>query len=404
MVFFNYRILSLFNILTKEGVNYATPITLNYGWSFGAFAGIFLAIQILTGLFLAMHYNSDVSLAFLSVEHIMRDVPYGWLIRYLHANGASFFFIALYFHMARGLYYGSFLGKKYKVWATGLVLFLLVMATAFLGYVLPFGQMSLWGATVITNLFSIIPVYGPSLTTFIWGGFTVGGPTISRFYALHFVLPFVVLAITLVHIYLLHTEGSSSPQGTFVKHSLFSTFYPFFYVKDKFVFWIIMSVYGFVVFFIPNYLGHPDNYIPANPLNTPAHIVPEWYFLAFYAILRSVPSKAGGVILMFSAILILFLLPLLNTTPKYINLANYNTYKILVLFWATNFIILSYVGGLPVESPYVEIGRLATVVYFGLLVVAYPAMGIVMWPEEWKQKYSKFRKDAIFYFNYFVKK
>jgi len=332
-------------------------------------------IQIITGLFLAMHYNSDFSLAFLSVEHIMRDVPYGWLIRYLHSNGASFFFIAMYFHMARGLFYGSFLGTRFKVWATGLTLFLLVMATAFLGYVLPFGQMSLWGATVITNLFSIIPIYGTSITTFIWGGFTVGGPTISRFYAIHFVLPFVVLSITLLHLYLLHTEGSSIPQGGLVKHSLFSTFYPFFYVKDKFVFWMIMTIYTFVVFFVPNYLGHPDNYIQANALVTPEHIVPEWYFLAFYAVLRSVPSKSGGVFLMGLSIVVLFLLPLFNKAPRPVDIIQAFGYKVIVLLWTSNFIALSYMGGLPVESPYIEIGRFCTVMYFAILCIIFPYLG-----------------------------
>lgn len=358
-------------------MNYATPITINYGWSFGAFAGIFLMIQIITGLFLAMHYNSDFSLAFLSVEHIMRDVPYGWLIRYLHSNGASFFFIALYCHMSRGLFYGSYLGKRFKVWATGLILFLLVMATAFLGYVLPFGQMSLWGATVITNLFSIIPIYGPSITTFIWGGFTVGGPTISRFYAIHFITPFLVLIVTLLHIYLLHTEGSSIPQGGLVKHSLFATFYPFFYVKDKFVFWLIMTIYSFTVFFLPNYLGHPDNYIPANPLSTPAHIVPEWYFLAFYAVLRSVPSKSGGVFLMFLAIVILFLLPALNLTFKPLDVVQAFGYKIIVLLWCSNFVALSFMGGLPVQSPFIEIGRFCTVMYFIIWLIVFPLLGYI---------------------------
>jgi len=369
------RILNIFGFAVKEGMNYATPATINYGWSFGAFAGIFLVIQIITGIILAMHYSPSIEFAFMSVEHIMRDVPFGWLIRYMHANGASFFFFALYFHMARGLLYGSFLGSRYKVWFSGLLLFLLVMATAFLGYVLPFGQMSLWGATVITNLFSIIPFFGEDITCWLWGGFTVGAPTLSRFYALHFFLPFIILFLSLTHIILLHTEGSSTPEGDFAKKSLFATFYPYFYVKDKFVFWLVMGVYFFIVIYEPNLLGHPDNYIDANPLNTPPHIVPEWYFVAFYGILRSVPNKAGGVLLMFFAVILLFLLPIFSLVlPKHYNISKSALYKSMVLIWCGNFILLSYLGGKPVESPYVELGGICTFFYIGIWVLMFPLL------------------------------
>jgi len=297
-------------------IDYPTPINLNYMWSFGSTAGICLVVQIITGIFLAMHYTPHVDLAFNSVEHIMRDVNNGWLLRYLHANGASMFFIVVYSHIFRGLYFGSYMYPRGRLWASGVIIFLLMMATGFMGYVLPWGQMSFWGATVITNLFSAIPLVGGSIVEWLWGGFSVDNATLNRFFSLHYLMPFVIAGLTMVHLSLLHTTGSNNPLGI---NSNVDTvpFYPYFYVKDLLAFLLFISLFSFFVFFYPNALGHADNYIPANPLVTPPHIVPEWYFLPFYAILRSIPDKLGGVVAMVSAILILLLLPII-IPPKYV--------------------------------------------------------------------------------------
>jgi ubiquinol-cytochrome c reductase cytochrome b subunit len=281
-------------------------------WSFGSTAGLCLVMQIISGIFLAMHYTPHIDFAFSSVEHIMRDVNNGWLIRYVHANGASMFFIVIYCHIFRGLYYGSYMYPRSILWVSGVIIFLLMMATAFMGYVLPWGQMSFWGATVITNLFSAIPLVGFSIVEWLWGGFSVDNATLNRFYSLHYLMPFLIAALTLVHLTLLHQHGSNNPLGINTNVDTIS-FYPYFYVKDAFSFLILLTIFSFFVFFYPNALGHPDNYIPANPLVTPPHIVPEWYFLPFYAILRSIPDKLGGVVAMISAILALLLLPILNT-------------------------------------------------------------------------------------------
>jgi len=292
-------------------INYPTPVNLNYMWSFGSLAGLCLVIQIITGIFLAMHYTPHIDLAFNSVEHIMRDVNNGWLLRYLHANGASMFFIVTYVHIFRGLYFGSYMFPRGFLWCSGVVIFLLMMATAFMGYVLPWGQMSFWGATVITNLFSAIPFIGGSIVEWLWGGFSVDNATLNRFFSLHYLMPFLICGVVLVHLSLLHTTGSNNPLG--INTNVDSiVFYPYFYVKDLFAFLIFIFFFCFFVFFYPNILGHSDNYIVANPLVTPAHIVPEWYFLPFYAILRSIPDKLGGVVAMISAILILLLIPIIN--------------------------------------------------------------------------------------------
>jgi len=304
---------SILSFVDSHIINYPTPINLNYLWSFGSSAGICLVIQILTGILLAMHYTPHVDLAFVSVEHIMRDVNNGWLIRYLHANGASFFFIVVYSHIFRGLYFGSYIYPRGALWFSGVIIFLLMMATAFMGYVLPWGQMSFWGATVITNLFSAIPFVGSSIVEWLWGGFSVDNATLNRFFSLHYLLPFVIAGLTLLHLSLLHTNGSNNPIGVNTNMDTIS-FYPYFYVKDLFAFLILIVSLLFFVLYYPNVLGHSDNYIPANPLVTPAHIVPEWYFLPFYAILRSIPDKLGGVAAMGGAILILLLLPILNTS------------------------------------------------------------------------------------------
>ena len=307
-----HEILSIFN---NHLIDYPTPINQNYFFGFGSLAGLMLVIQIITGIFLAMHYTPHVEYAFSSVEHIMRDVNYGWLIRYLHANGASFFFIVVYVHIFRGLYYGSYFEPRGHLWCSGVLIFILMMATAFLGYVLPWGQMSFWGATVITNLFSAIPLLGQHLVYLLWGGFSVDNPTLNRFFSLHFFLPFAIAGISLLHLILLHQTGSNNPLGIKLKNkNTYIGFYPYFYVKDLFGVLILLLVFFIFVFFYPNLLGHPDNYIKANALVTPAHIVPEWYFLPFYAILRSIPHKLLGVIAMFSSLLILLLLPYINTS------------------------------------------------------------------------------------------
>jgi len=303
----------LLSILDNHIINYPSPINLTYAWSFGALAGLCLVIQIVSGIFLAMHYTPHIDLAFSSVEHIMRDVNNGWLIRYLHANGASMFFIVVYSHIFRGIYYGSFMAPREYLWCSGVILFLLMMATAFMGYVLPWGQMSFWGATVITNLFSAIPYLGTSIVEWLWGGFCVDNATLNRFFSLHFVLPFLIAGLVILHIALLHKDGSNNPLGVHSATDKIS-FYPYFYVKDLFSFLSFVFFFSIILFYYPNLLGHPDNYIMANPMSTPAHIVPEWYFLPFYAILRSIPDKLGGVAAMGGAIVVLLFLPFLNTS------------------------------------------------------------------------------------------
>lgn len=366
---------SLLAFVDSHIINYPTPINLNYMWSFGSTAGICLVIQILTGIFLAMHYTPHIDYAFLSVEHIMTDVNNGWLIRYTHANGASMFFIVVYCHIFRGLYYGSYIHPRGMLWASGVIIFLLMMATAFMGYVLPWGQMSFWGATVITNLFSAIPFVGQSIVEWLWGGFSVSNATLNRFFSLHYFMPFAIAGLVLLHLSLLHKDGSNNPLGINTNVDYVS-FYPYYYVKDLFAFFVFATVFVFFIFFYPNALGHPDNYIPANPLVTPAHIVPEWYFLPFYAILRSIPDKLGGVVAMISAILVLLLLPILNTSE--VRSSKFRPiFSFLYWFLVADFIILGWIGQKPVESPYIEIGMGATVFYFLFLVVLVPLIGII---------------------------
>jgi len=343
-------------------ISYPTPINLNYLWSFGSAAGLCLVIQIVTGIFLAMHYTPHIDLAFNSVEHIMRDVNNGWLIRYLHANGASIFFIVVYSHIFRGLYFGSYMSPRANLWMSGVIIFLLMMATAFMGYVLPWGQMSFWGATVITNLFSAIPYIGFSIVELLWGGFSVSNATLNRFFSLHYLLPFLITGLVIIHLSLLHKDGSNNPLGINTNVDTIS-FYPYFYVKDLFAFLVLVLFFTFFIVYFPNILGHPDNYIPANPLVTPPHIVPEWYFLPFYAILRSIPDKLGGVVAMISAILILLILPFGNTSK--IRSSYFRPfYPMLFWFFFFNFILLGWIGQKPVETPFIEIGVLSTSVYF----------------------------------------
>ena len=364
---------SLFAFVDSHFINYPTPINLNYFWSFGSAAGIFLVIQILTGIFLAMHYTPHTDYAFNSVEHIMRHVNNGWLIRYMHSNGASFFFILIYCHIFRGLYYGSYIAPRGLLWCSGVIIFLLMMATAFLGYVLPWGQMSFWGATVITNLFSAIPFVGKNIVEWLWGGFSVDNATLNRFFSLHYLLPFLICGLTVLHLSLLHRDGSNNPLGINVDVETVP-FYPYFYVKDLFFFLLVFLFFLIVVFYYPNFLGHPDNYIPANPLVTPPHIVPEWYFLPFYAILRSIPDKLGGVIAMIGAVLILLLLPVLNTSE--IRSSKFRPiFRVLYWFFISDFLLLGWIGQKPVESPFIEIGVGCTVFYFVFFLILLPLSG-----------------------------
>jgi ubiquinol-cytochrome c reductase cytochrome b subunit len=359
----------------KHSAEYQVPKNLNYAWNFGSLAGVALMIQIITGIVLAMHYTPHADLAFDSVENIMRNVNYGWLIRYIHAVGASMFFIVVYLHILRGLYYGSYKAPREMLWWFGIIIFIAMMATAFMGYVLPWGQMSYWGATVITNLFSAIPVVGDSIVTFLWGGYSVDNPTLNRFFALHYLMPFVILGLVVIHVVALHVHGSNNPTGVEPKTKKDTIpFHPYYTVKDFFGFGVFFIVFGFFVFFEPNYLGHPDNYIPADPLVTPAHIVPEWYFLPFYAILRAIPSKLGGVLFMFGSLFILFALPWLDTS-KVKSGAFRPVFKLFFWLFTLNFVFLGWLGGKPAEGAYVIAARFATAYYFIYFLLILPLLG-----------------------------
>ena len=372
----DYR-LPIFSTLKHTLVDYPTPRNLNYWWNFGSLAGIFLLIQIITGIVLAMHYTPTVEGAFASIEHIMRDVNYGWLIRYIHMNGSSFFFIVVYIHVFRGLYYGSYKSPREVLWWLGLVILLLMMATAFMGYVLPWGQMSFWGATVITNIFSAVPFVGTTIVEWLWGGFAVDNALLNRFFALHYLFPFLIVAVVILHIVALHTHGSNNPLGIDKKGPQDSIpFHPYYTIKDLFGLSFVLTIFALVVFYAPDYLGHPDNYIPADPLKTPAHIVPEWYFLPFYAILRAVPDKLGGVIAMISAILILFVLPWLDTSK--VRSATFRPmYKNLFWILLVDVVILTWIGGSPPEGNFILIGRIATIYYFTHFLILMPLVGVI---------------------------
>ena len=366
--------LPVFTFINHNLRDYPTPRNLSYFWNFGSLAGITLIIMIVTGVLLAMQYTANSDLAFDSVERIMRDVNNGWLLRYLHMNGASMFFIVVYIHIFRGLYYGSFKAPREILWILGVIILLLMMATAFMGYVLPWGQMSFWGATVITNLFSAFPIIGEYIVTFLWGGFSVDNPTLSRFFVLHFILPFVIVGVVALHIVALHMHGSNNPLGVDVKSEGDTIpFHPYYTVKDYYGLGVFLIFYMFLVFFAPNFLGPPDNYIPANPLVTPAHIVPEWYFLPFYAVLRAVPDKLMGVLLMFSAVAVLFILPWLDTHK--VRSAQFRPYY-KQFFWLffIDCIILGWVGAMPAEGIYVTISRVATAYYFMFFLLIMPIL------------------------------
>nr|CAD91377.1 cytochrome b [Acipenser gueldenstaedtii] len=363
----------LLKIINGAFIDLPTPSNISVWWNFGSLLGLCLVTQILTGLFLAMHYTADISTAFSSVAHICRDVNYGWLIRNIHANGASFFFICLYLHVARGMYYGSYLQKE--TWNIGVILLLLTMMTAFVGYVLPWGQMSFWGATVITNLLSAFPYIGDTLVQWIWGGFSVDNATLTRFFAFHFLLPFVIAGASMIHLLFLHQTGSNNPTGLNSDADKV-TFHPYFSYKDLLGFILMLVGLTSVALFSPNFLGDPDNFTPANPLVTPPHIKPEWYFLFAYAILRSIPNKLGGVLALLFSILVLMLVPMLHTSKQ-----RGNTFRPLsqILFWAlvADMLVLTWIGGQPVEHPFVLIGQVASTVYFALFLIALPLTGLL---------------------------
>nr|APR73072.1 cytochrome b [Spizixos semitorques] len=363
----------LLKIINDSLIDLPTPSNISIWWNFGSLLGLCLITQIVTGLLLAMHYTADTSLAFASVAHICRDVQFGWLIRNLHANGASLFFMCIYLHIGRGIYYGSYLNKE--TWNVGVILLLALMATAFVGYVLPWGQMSFWGATVITNLFSAIPYIGQTLVEWAWGGFSVDNPTLTRFFALHFLLPFVIAGLTLVHLTLLHETGSNNPLGIPSDCDKIP-FHPYYSTKDILGFVLVFILLASLALFSPNLLGDPENFTPANPLATPPHIKPEWYFLFAYAILRSIPNKLGGVLALAASVLVLFLMPLLHVSKL-----RSMTFRPLsqILFWTlvADILILTWVGSQPVEHPFIIIGQIASFLYFTIILVLFPIAAAV---------------------------
>jgi len=364
----------LFSFVNGLLVVYPTPAAITYLWNFGIIAAGVLVLQIITGMALAMHYTPQVTLAFASVDHIMRDLSYGWLLRYLHTTGASFFFVTVYAHIARGMYYGSYTYPRHLVWWSGLVLYILMMATAFLGYVLPWGQMSFWGATVITNFFSVIPVYGPDIVVWLWGGPSIDNATLNRFFSLHYLCPFLIVAVTLIHLLLLHEMQSSNPLGiSSVTDRI--PFYPYFYVKDVLGILYFAFVFCIFLFFFPEALNHPDNYIQANPLVTPEHIVPEWYFLPLYAILRAIPHKTAGVIALAMALISLFLLPFFHTVPTRSAVFR-PLYRVVFWLWLFDVLLLGYLGSCAAEPPYVIVSQFSSILYFALLWVIIPIVGV----------------------------
>ncbi|MBO9517989.1 MAG: cytochrome b/b6 [Porphyrobacter sp.] len=375
-------------VYNAVGAGYPVPRNINYWWNFGVIAGFCLVLQIVTGVILAMHFAANAGVAFNSVEHIMRDVNWGWMLRYAHANGASFFFIAIYIHIFRGFYFGSYKAPREMVWLLGVVIFLLLMATAFMGYVLPWGQMSFWGAKVITGLFGAIPIVGEPIQVWLLGGYAPDNAALNRFFSLHFLLPFVIVGAVILHIWALHIPGSSNPTGVEVKSESDTVpFHPYFTAKDGFGLGVFLIFYCLMVFFLPNALGHPDNYIPANPLSTPAHIVPEWYFWPFYAILRAftadilfIPAKLLGVLAMFSAILVWFFLPWLDKSP--VRSGHYRP-MFKKFFWVlvVDMAVLFYCGGAPAAEPYVMLSQIATAYYFLHFLVILPIVSMIERPD-----------------------
>ena len=363
----------IFSPLNSTIVDLPSPASISYFWNFGSLLGLCLAIQILTGIFLAMHYCADVSLAFSSIAHITRDVNYGFVLKYLHANGASAFFICVYIHIARGLYYGSYLRKH--LWTSGTTIFLIMMLTAFIGYVLPWGQMSFWGATVITNFLSAVPYIGNDIVQWVWGGFSVSNATLNRFFSLHYLFPFVLAGLIIVHLVLLHVSGSNSPTGL-NPNSDKVPFHIYFTTKDTYGFVLMFILLTLLVFYAPNYLGDPENFINANPLVTPVHIMPEWYFLFAYAILRAIPDKLGGVVALVASILVLLVIPMVHTS-KLKGLTFRPLAKFAYWLFMTNFILLTWIGSKPVEEPFILIGQISSIFYFSYFLILVPLLGII---------------------------
>jgi ubiquinol-cytochrome c reductase cytochrome b/c1 subunit len=379
----------VFTMMQREYGAFPTPKNFNYFWNFGALAMICMAIMIVTGIFLAMNYVPNTGLAFDSVQRIMRDVNYGWMLRYVHQNGASMFFIVVYIHIFRGLYYGSYKYPRELLWIIGVVILLVMMATAFMGYVLPWGQMSYWGATVITNLFSAIPLVGESIVTWLWGGFSVDNPTLNRFFSLHYLLPFVLVGVVFLHVAALHITGSNNPLGIDVKSPQDTVpFHPYYTIKDSVGTCVFLLIFAILVFFFPNFLGDPINFVPANPLQTPNDIVPEWYFLPFYAILRSVPDKLGGVVMMFGSIAVLFVVPWLDTSP--VRSARFRPiYRQLIFLLVISVVALGFVGAHKPEGIWVVIGRVATTYYFLHFLVILPILGKLERPRPLPESISR---------------
>ena len=360
-------------LINDHLVDYPTPSNLTLFWNYGFLAGMCLSVQLITGIALAMHYTPHIDLAFLSVEHIMRDVNNGWFLRYTHANGASMFFITVFIHIGRGLYYGSYMAPRGLVWSLGVLILLLMMATAFLGYVLVWGQMSFWAATVITNFFTAFPIVGDKIVTLLWGGFSVDNATLNRFFSLHYLLPFAIAGIVIIHMSAVHQDGSNNPLGIASNTDKIS-FFPYFFIKDTLSLVALLLFFSFFVYFSPNTLGHSDNYIPGNPMVTPEHIVPEWYFLPAYAILRSIPNKLLGVLALFAAILVLFVLPLVNTSEIRSTLYRPLHQK---FFWllVIDYILLGYLGQQAPETPFIEIGQMCSIYYFAYFLIIIPLLG-----------------------------
>jgi ubiquinol-cytochrome c reductase cytochrome b/c1 subunit len=373
--------LPLISLIHTTAVAYPVPRNINYLWTFGGILTFMLTVQIITGVVLAMHYTPEATMAFNSVEHIRRDVNYGWLLNSLHANGASMFFIAVYIHIFRGMYYGSYKAPREVLWILGVIILLLMMATAFMGYVLPWGQMSFWGATVITNLFSAIPGIGEPIVTWLWGGYAVDNPTLNRFYSLHYLLPFMIFGVVILHIWALHHVGQNNPAGIDIKSLKRDSvpFTPYATIKDGFALVVFLILYAWFAFFVPNYLGHADNFIEANPLVTPSHIVPEWYFLPFYAILRAIPDKLGGVLAMFGAIAVLFILPWLDTS-RVRSCTFRPIYKWFMMLLVVDVIVLGFCGANPPEGFWVPLSQLATLYYFAHFLVLLPILGKIERP------------------------
>jgi ubiquinol-cytochrome c reductase cytochrome b subunit len=373
--------LPIMELVQAQALDFPTPKNLNYWWTFGGILSVMLVAQLITGIVLAMHYTPHVDMAFDSIEHIMRDVNYGWLLRYLHSNGASMFFVAVYIHIFRGMYYGSYKEPREVLWIIGVLIFLVMIATAFMGYVLPWGQMSFWGAKVITNLFSAVPFFGEQITTWLWGGYSVDNPTLNRFFSLHYLLPFVIAGLVGLHIWALHVPGNNNPTGVPVKASGDTVpFHPYYTMKDAFALLVFLILFGLFTFYAPNYMGHPLNYQMANPLVTPSHIVPEWYYLPFYAVLRAIPNKLLGVIAMFASIFVLFILPWLDTSR-----VRSGTYRPLFkgFFWILVVVCigLGYLGSKPPEGAYVFWARLLTFWYFFHFLIILPLLGLLETPK-----------------------